>query len=326
MGKSYKYYKPRKISNLRKAMHINNITFTSYVNRMMRIALSMFTWENLPQGMNERFLEYTLYLYGQAALCQREDEGFINTQCTTSSKLNLYHLPTRMHCFAIGGINFDAQTYFGGELIPGFKPTDYAVLVLNSQDLTPTNNMVEEFAYRLTEVQRTLDVNVKLHKMPYFVSMDDKQRLSFQNMMQQIDENVWAVYGNKNNLNLTQVQSVRTDTPYIIDKLTEYKTNIWNEFLTYLGVNNLHEKKERLVAQEAVTNNEVINLNLQSFLAPRQKAADLFNKLHSLTGDRAVTVKLRSDLQNIVKQAESIINDYNIDLSNADKENEATNE
>ena len=71
------------------------------------------------------------------------------------------------------------------------------------------------------------------------------------------------------------------------------------------------EKKERLVSDEANSNNELINLNLQSFLAPRLEACKQFNEKYNLKGtDKEVTVRVRSDLYNIIKKEQSIILDY----------------
>ena len=78
-----------------------------------------------------------------------------------------------------------------------------------------------------------------------------------------------------------------------------YKKEIWNEALTFLGINSLStEKKERLITDEANQNNEVINLYLQSRLAPRQKACEEFNKVFGTNID----VVVRSDLHNLVKE------------------------
>ena len=92
-----------------------------------------------------------------------------------------------------------------------------------------------------------------------------------------------------------------------------YKKEIWDEALTFLGINSLQtEKKERLITDEASSNNELINLNLQSFLIPRQEACKQFNELFGLTGtDKEISVRVRSDLFNIIKQEDSVINDYN---------------
>ena len=95
--------------------------------------------------------------------------------------------------------------------------------------------------------------------------------------------------------------------------LADYKKEIWNEALSFLGINNLEvNKKERLVTDEASSNNELVNLNLQAMLVPRQKACDEFNKLFGLEGDKKISVRVRSDLHNIIKENESIVADYNL--------------
>ena len=51
-------------------------------------------------------------------------------------------------------------------------------------------------------------------------------------------------------------------------------------------------------------------MNLQSYLVPRKEACKLFNEKFGLTGDKAIDVRVRSDLFNLIKQNESVINDY----------------
>lgn len=77
------------------------------------------------------------------------------------------------------------------------------------------------------------------------------------------------------------------------------------------------DKKERLITDEANSNNELINLNLQSFLAPREQACKQFNEKFGLTGtDKEISVRVRSDLHNIIKNEQSIIKDYVKDVKN----------
>ena len=68
-----------------------------------------------------------------------------------------------------------------------------------------------------------------------------------------------------------------------------------------------------MITDETNSNNELINLNLQSYLAPRKEACRQFNQLFGFEGDKAIDVKVRSDLYNIIKQQESIVADYNDD-------------
>ena len=98
----------------------------------------------------------------------------------------------------------------------------------------------------------------------------------------------------------------------MIDKISDYKKEILNEALTFLGINNVSiEKKERLVTDEANSNNEVINMNLQSRLAPRLRACKQFNDLFGLTGtDKEISVRVRSDLYNTIKKELSVTSDF----------------
>ena len=85
------------------------------------------------------------------------------------------------------------------------------------------------------------------------------------------------------------------------------------------------DKKERLITDEANSNNELINLNLQSYLAPRQEACRQFNEKFGFTGtDKEISVRVRSDLHNIIKNAVSVVQDFkdmeNIEDINIKKE------
>lgn len=86
----------------------------------------------------------------------------------------------------------------------------------------------------------------------------------------------------------------------------------------FYGINNIIvDKKERLITDEANSNNELINLNLQSYLAPRQEACKQFNELFGLTGtDKEISVRVRSDLHNLVKNLESSVSDLQDKLIN----------
>lgn len=66
-----------------------------------------------------------------------------------------------------------------------------------------------------------------------------------------------------------------------------------------------------MIQDEANSNNELINLNLQSYLAPRQLACEQFNEKFGFTGtDKEISVRVRSDLKNIIKQAMSVVQDF----------------
>ena len=206
----------------------------------------------------------------------------------------------------------------------------HCILVQNNWNGIPTLSTMQLFAYRLYEAERTIDVNIKAQKTPTLILVDEKQRFSLINMYNQYDGNRPVIYGDKNNFSDgSPIQAIKTDAPFLADKLSNYKKEIFNEALTFLGINNIMvDKKERLITDEANSNNELINLNLQSYLAPRQKACEQFNELFGFKGtEKEISVRVRSDLHNVIKQAQSIVQDYKetIDLENIDSKGSEEN-
>ena len=308
----------RKARNaLEDAMLVNNATYFDYLERFKKIALSLFEWSNLPDSMDARFLERCLYYTGQAAMLYLEPYGYINTKSATAGNLNLYGLPTQIRCYSYGQINENRNVFYGrttGTETPNEedRATEVsedknkgAILVLNNWEGIATANTIELFAYRMYTVERAIDVNIKAQKTPYVVLTSEDERLSMVNAMNQIDKNAMMIVGEKNTFDPNAIRTLQTEAPYIADKLTDYKHSIWNEFLTFMGVDNIAEKRERLITSETMSNNECVNLNLQSYLKPRQTAAKQFNEKYGLN----IEVKLRSDIYNIIKSSESVVMD-----------------
>ena len=191
---------------------------------------------------------------------------------------------------------------------------------------------MELFALRLYEAEQTAMVNIKAQKTPVLLLMDEKQRLTMENIYSQYDGNKPVIFGDKNSLGENVIKAINTQAPFIADKIIDYKKEIWNEALTFLGINNIMvDKKERLITDEANSNNELINLNLQSYLAPRQEACRQFNEKFGFTGtDKEISVRVRSDLHNIIKNAQSIVQDFkeqvNIENININTDTEGVEE
>ena len=267
--------------------------------------------------MNAMYLEKCLYYNGQASLLKDKNYGFINTRCCNNGKVNIYGLPTKLNCYSYEyqttrklytGLNYDNLS----ERQKDIMENNECILVMNNWDRTPTAGSMELFALRLYEAERTADVNIKSQKTPILLLSPENQRLTMKNLYNQYDGNQPFIFGDKDNLQENEIRVLKTESPFIADKIIDYKKEIWNEALTFLGVNNIMvDKKERLITDEANSNNELINLNLQSYLAPRLEACRQFNEKFNFTGtDKEISVRVRSDLHNIIKNAQSIVNDF----------------
>lgn len=307
--------KPRKKavnSDFEDAILLNSQTYMDYLERMKKIALSMFEWVNLPDTMNARYLEMCLYYKGQAALLYDEDYGYINTQCADSGYINIYGLPTKLNCYSYS-YNKMRELYVPNTNLPA---EEECILVMNNYQRIPTAATISLFAERLTEAQRAADINIKAQKTPILLLTDKNQELTLRNLYAQYDGNSPVIFGDRNLLAEKPIDSINTNAEFVANDIRTYMREIWNDFLTFIGISNLSEKKERLINSEADSNNELINMNMQSYLIPRKQACKEFNAKFGLTGERAIDVKLRSDLYNIIKENESIVNDYNEEVSN----------
>lgn len=244
---------------------LNEAVYGDYYKRLRLLALSIFEWENLPDSMSARFLESCLYWYGKAAIVNDDTLGIINLKCTPSEALNIYGDAIEYHCYSTGYDNTFAL--------------DDMVYVRNNLEAVPTDITIQLFAQRLYEAERTIEVNVKAQKTPVIILCDEKQRLTMKNVYQKFDGNEPVIFGKKG-LDLDDIKVLRTDAPFVADKLEEYKRNVWSEALSFLGINNIMtEKKERLVTGEVDANNELIDLSAQTMLLTRQLACEQYNKL-----------------------------------------------
>lgn len=289
---------------------LNTETYLNYLERLKQVAVSQFEWLNLPSSMNAQFLERCLYEFGKASLLKTKDYGFINAKAVGSSDLNIYMLPSSINCFSTDSLNEDRKLY-NGFLDEETSEYDYCVLVKNNQDMIPTEPTLRLFAWRLYEAERTCDVNIKAQKTPVLIVGDESLKLAMKNLFEKYEGNEPVIYADKKQLGTDTLRALKTDAPFIADKVMEYKKEIWNEALTFLGINNINvEKRERLVKEEANANNELVNLNLQNRLLVRKEACKQFNELFNLTGDNAIDVRVRSDLTNAIKTYDSTASDY----------------
>lgn len=295
------------------ALILNNDTYDDYCNRFYKIATSIFEWVNLPDSMDGEYLEHCLFYKGMASMLKTQEYGFINTKATVSGDFNIYGRPTQLQCYSYS-FNELRNVYNG--LI---RDTDgnltndelgECILVRNTLLAKPTFASMRLFALRLTELERTMDTNVKRCKDPYILKGTKQQELTLRQVFTDVDNNVPAMIIDKNGLDLKDIDSIPLKVDFLGNDLMQYKKEIMNEALTVLGINNLGEKRERLISDETNSNNELINMNLMSYLTPRKRACDEFNEKYGFTGtEKEISVRVRSDLDNIIKREMSAISD-----------------
>lgn len=260
---------------------LNRLSFDFYFDRLKELAISMFEWENLPDSMDERFLEMTLFEDGQAIVFRDDVMGMLGLQVMIGGPLNVYRVPINRRAYAVNG-------YQNPDLTP-----ENSVIVFNNMLRTNSYRDVMFFARKLYEVDRAIDVNIKGQKTPKVILCDENERLTMLNLFMKYDGNQPFIFGSKN-LDLKSIQAMDTSSPYLSDKLYQLKTQIWNEALTYLGISNVNfNKKERLVSDEVLRNSGSTVSSRYTRLNMREKAADEINRMFGTD----IRVRYREDVR-----------------------------
>lgn len=257
---------------------MNNRTYMQYYQRLTELAISMFEWKNLPDTVDERFIEMCLFGDGMAIFFKDDILGFLCLQCMINGRWNVYRIPIDRKAYATNGYNK--------------KLTEKdSVIIFNNYLHTNSKLDVEMFSRRLYDLDRAIDVNAKAQKTPIVIACDENERLTMKNLYKQYDGNEPFIFGDKK-LNTEGLKVLKTDAPYVADKLYQLKSQYWNEALTYLGISNTNiTKKERMISDEVMRNMGGVIASRYSRLESRRQAVKKINEMFGLE----IEVNYRAD-------------------------------
>ena len=262
---------------------INNATYQFFFMKLMSIALSCFKWENLPDSIDERFLELTLANRGSCLFFKDEELGFLTLPANLSGQLNVYNIPKIRQAFASTGYN---------------KMCDDkdSVIIFNNYLHFSTLSVVEHYAIRLYEMQRTIDVNVKAQKTPKIFKSNEQQRLTLQNIFMKYEGNEDAIFIDKD-FDMNALQVFDTSAPYVADKIRMLMSQTFSNFLNDLGIEAITtEKKERINEVETESTKGYVEIGRNIFLNARKQACDEINRMFDLNINVEFDSKLISSL------------------------------
>ena len=255
------------INEFNNSLKLNMRTYYQYIERLTELAISRFIWHGLPDTVDERYMELHLFRDGQMVYFKDEDIGELCLNLISQGRFDVYGYPIIRRAYSF---------YNNYQMM--LKPNNSVVIFNN---LLRTNSVldVKMFAYRLYNMDRIIDVNVNAQKTPVMVVCDEKERLTMKNLYMQYDGNEPFIWGDKS-LNVKALQVLKTDAPFVADKIYELKCNIWNEALTYLGISNITiNKKERMVTDEVERNQGGVVANRYPYLNARNEAAKKIEKM-----------------------------------------------
>ena len=272
----------RKRTNFEESLWTNAQAWHFYADRLCELSISMFEWKNLPETVDERYLELKLFVNGSVVFFKDEVMGHLALPWTNNGQLSVYGIPRKRRAYAVNGYQSDILN------------EDNSVIIYNNRLHTNSVRVVEYYARQLWDMDRVIDVNIRSQKTPVLLQGSEAQRLSLMNLYMQYDGNQPVILGDKA-LDIDKaISCVKTDAPFVADKIYQLKTARWNEALTYLGITNVNfQKKERLISDEVTRNQGGTIANRYSRLTARRQAAEQINRIFGLD----IEVDFRADFR-----------------------------
>lgn len=250
----------------------NNWVWQDYYYRLKESALNIFEWTGLPDTVDPRFIELTLFEQGLAVFFEDPIMGYLCLQCAISGRLNVYRIPIDRRAYAMNGYN-------------RILDIDNSVIVWNNYLHQPTEMTIRLYADRLYNLQRCFDVNVKGLKHPVIVKGKENIRLSLKNAVEQYEDNEPYIFVGED-MPMDSLTTIDTTVPMNIDKILIAKNMVWNEAMTFIGIENANQdKKERLVSNEVGANYEQVEQSRWNMLNARKQACEQINRMFGLNID-----------------------------------------
>lgn len=263
-------------------LRMKNAIFHDYYNRIRNIALSRYEWRDLPEDMNERYIEWLLFYNGTCVFFYDEIlEKYLSLQCTTTGEMDFYNLPKKVTAYSTN-VNYT------------YKELDMknCALCFNNLSWLPDEPTAYLFAQKLTSIEMNILSNVELQKFALIVKTPEKKKLTYKNLMQKFFGYQPFIMTSEGTP-IDNIEILNQNIPYIADKLQIQKINTWKEMLSAFGiVTPASEKTERLVSNEVTAGLGYSEMAQNVGLVSRRQAVEHFNELFGTN----VSVDFRSNL------------------------------
>lgn len=267
---------------------LTRATYANWFNRLYDVALARFKWEGLEDSpfLDERFIEQ--FLFWQPLMAGYHDPvmGNLILPAMPSDNFDIIGDPK---CVRAYGYNSNYQK-------TGLNKQNCAYLWCNMRR-SPDAIVIKQFAQRLTDIDRTIDLNLAAQKTPRIAYANENTKLSVQNMVYQQDKyDPWLyVKGNPSTDDIKNMMGVLDlGVQYIGLQLEHQKKETLSEALTYLGIeSNYNMKAERQFTTEVQMTLGQVEADRLSPLYSRQKFCKDYNRLFNTN----ISVSMRSQLE-----------------------------
>ena len=255
MANNYEFYKRFKdvdetIQNLTKKIKCN------YKTKYYNLWMSKFEWNGLDEENKEQQQNYImkqLWKEGKAAFRNIPNTDLLVICPFTEEQFNIYDYPDTVTLINTRGVSTS--------IIPAAAQTvnKQVALLYCTPGKDSIQSIADYYIDRIVQVELLINNNLKLQNMPFVIGVEETDKDKFEDIVTRILNNEIVIFSSVGDI--SRLQTLVTETPYLIDKLKAYEVSLENEFLTMLGVDNsgVSAKKAQMLVDEVNANNDVIN-------------------------------------------------------------------
>lgn len=242
-----------------------------YQKYLLELIFGRFEITGMPDWWDKDYVLENLFIDG--LLCITETEYGITPLRTGIAGQDLFMHPTE--CVISNSVIGSFRKLIGTE----------CALVKISFTYRGISRMLARYSYMLASCDSSICVNLMNSKVTSVFEVEDKKQAEESKLMyDKISMGEPAVFVNKRLNTGNNVTYLPAKQNYIADMVQDTKRTIINEFLTEWGINNANtDKKERLVSAEVNSNNEEINVHVQSVLDNVNEGFAVANALYGLS-------------------------------------------
>lgn len=228
----------------------NTALFLHYGEYLLKKALSVLEFTNLPSWWAENYFKYVLFGYGYLAVFKDPAYGPIPQNCSLSDNRTIFYQPKRV---LIANPALDRSI----ELEVG-KDCEILKLQPDYDSIIP---LVSLYADQLAVASETLSINMLNSKVSLvFFAQNKAMAETFKKMYDQISSGQPFTIVDKNILDEDGQKSWdffvnNVGTNYIVDRVLNDMQTIEDQFNTIVGIPNANtQKRERLITSEVASN------------------------------------------------------------------------
>lgn len=271
------------------AEYENWIEFQNEFAECVHKGLNRYEFQNLPKTVNDRVLRMSLLYHGSVGFFEKEG-NILALPALPNAAVTLYGDFKSMFVYGRNGFNQEISTYVpGGAESPlvntpvggySLNKKPRGVWVRENEQAFPFINYCIEYAEKIADTHRTLDVSRRNIKTPYIIVAEEQVVPSVKKFFEQRDANMDYIVSSgifpADRVNVLPIQTTADNLKSCTDLIEWYS----NQFDALCGKNSNanQDKKERLLVDEVNANNESTESNIDSVIKFLQEQLDFVNE------------------------------------------------